>query len=159
MSCTSCFIKSSPTSCVTNYWSGPPIESSETRPWYNGQSSSEEKIPCDDTIPPCAQCSQRNEDELLTLFPPEGLPDCNEATCDNITIGGDPCFSLGGCEWYCSTLKRLKQICPHISPGQKSPSSWSPPSSASSYILFPYTAQNLRLFTLATAGSFWLLLL
>ena len=83
-------------------WTGG-AEAEGVKPWYNSQ---EVVSSCPSGTPWCAQCLERDEDELKALAPPTG---CD---CATIQIGIDPCHARNSCACYCSRLESLKTACP-----------------------------------------------
>jgi hypothetical protein len=83
-------------------WTGG-AEAAGVKPWYNSQ---EAVASCPAGTPWCAQCLERDEDDLKALAQPTG---CD---CATVEIGVDPCHARNSCACYCSRLEHLKTACP-----------------------------------------------
>ena len=79
--------------------------------WYSGQHNLLDQT-CPHNCPKCASCLLRDEDQLMSLKPPE---QCNPKDCKTMEIGIDPCFAPG-CECFCSEANRLMEKCPDVKP-------------------------------------------
>lgn len=78
------------------------LAASGTAPWFNAVSAVAERPA---GVPACAQCLEREEQELRALGE---RPECD---CTQPT-GVDPCFSPDSCGCYCQRARSLAQSCP-----------------------------------------------
>ena len=79
--------------------------------WYNTRENLFDQR-CPYGCPKCASCLLRDEEQLMSLKPPE---QCNPKDCKTMEIGVDPCFAPG-CECFCSEANRLMEKCPDVKP-------------------------------------------
>ena len=79
--------------------------------WYNTRENLFDQR-CPYGCPKCASCLLRDEEQLMSLKPPE---QCNPKDCKTMEIGIDPCFAPG-CECFCSEANRLMEKCPDVKP-------------------------------------------
>ena len=80
--------------------------------WYSGQHNLLDQT-CPHNCPKCASCLLRDEDQLMSLKPPE---QCDPTDCKTMEIGVDPCFSLDSCECFCLKANYLTEHCPDVKP-------------------------------------------
>ena len=82
--------------------------------WYNRQRFLSDQT-CPDDCPKCASCLLRDEEQLMSLKPPE---QCNPRDCRTMEIGVDPCCSRCpySCECFCYQTNRLMMYCPDVKP-------------------------------------------
>ena len=75
----------------------------EVDPWYNIFKSAKGACPAD--CPKCAQCSERDEAELMRLLP-------FSCDCKHVDLNIDPCFFPSECACKCSRYGDLSGACP-----------------------------------------------
>ena len=80
--------------------------------WYNGHNNLLDQT-CPHNCPKCASCLLRDEDQLMSLKPPE---QCDPTECKTMEIGVDPCHSPDSCECFCLEANSLIEKCPDVQP-------------------------------------------
>lgn len=88
--------------CCAPASAGYVLRSSDLADWYNVSRFSDGVCPADK--PTCAQCSERDEQQLRQLA---AEPQCD---CAGVEWGIDPCFS-DGCNCFCSRIVPLLERC------------------------------------------------
>ena len=80
--------------------------------WYNVHHDLLDQT-CPDNCPKCASCLLRDEDQLMSLKPPE---QCEPEDCKTMETGLDPCYGRDSCECFCSEANHLMEKCPDVKP-------------------------------------------
>ena len=104
MPCESCYIQDGK-NCFKKF-------TTDGADWYNGHRNLWNET-CANNYPKCASCLFRDEDQLMSLKPPE---QCDPTDCKTMEIGVDPCFAMSSCECFCLKANFLIEKCPDVKP-------------------------------------------